>query len=79
MYTLTQKVILLIGTNDVLCDRSLPNMIRHYRNLIQLLRLRKVTKIVILTLPPIPKLALMRSHWEVSVATVAGYLSNMFL
>ena len=66
VYPLMSKVLVLIGTNDVLAGRKLPWMIEDMDKLIAILRARKVAHITILTLPPIPRLSITRAHWEVS-------------
>jgi len=65
-HPLGNRVILLIGTNDMLRGADLDNMIAHYTSLLKLLKLRSVTHLVVVTLPPVPKLSLMPAHWEVS-------------
>ncbi|KAL0267170.1 UNVERIFIED_CONTAM: hypothetical protein PYX00_009518 [Menopon gallinae] len=61
-YPLSSKMMVLIGTNDVLRGENINTMTKHFTTLMNLLR-KSADKILILTLPPIPKLCVTFYHW----------------
>lgn len=76
VYPLASRVIVLIGTNDVLCGGETQTMIRHFKRLLKLLLKKNVKKLVILTLPPIPKFCVSFSHWSV-IRTYNEFLKGL--
>ncbi|RZF47712.1 hypothetical protein LSTR_LSTR005976 [Laodelphax striatellus] len=58
-----EQVILLIGTNDLLKGTTTSNMCRGLTFLIQDILL-SAKKLIVLTLPPVPKLARSEDHWN---------------
>ncbi|XP_049842009.1 uncharacterized protein LOC126292199 [Schistocerca gregaria] len=63
MYPISKKVILLIGTNDMLRDTKMDLMKRKLRRVVKELTLR-TEKIIVLTLPPVPRLSHKPDHWQ---------------
>ncbi|KAF5294250.1 hypothetical protein FQR65_LT10836 [Abscondita terminalis] len=61
-YPIGKKVILLIGTNDFLNNTLVEHMYRAYNSLVKFLK-ENTEHLVLLTVPPVPKLAGHADHW----------------
>lgn len=60
---ISEKVVLMIGTNDLLCGTSFEAMCEDLKELLKLLS--KDTKtIILLTVPPVLKLKNDEDHWN---------------
>ncbi|XP_075233922.1 uncharacterized protein LOC142331749 isoform X2 [Lycorma delicatula] len=60
---LAKKLVVLIGTNDLLKGTSSSEMCKGLHNLLMTL-FKTAEKIVLLTLPPVPKIAYLSEHWQ---------------
>lgn len=56
------KIILMIGTNDILKRKNTNNIIESYTKLIKLLT-TKCNKLILFSIPPIPKFKNDKYHW----------------
>ncbi|XP_018900806.2 uncharacterized protein [Bemisia tabaci] len=65
IYPVSPKIICMIGTNDLTRNSSIESMIDNMNSLVNLLlKERQVKKLILLTAPPVPKLAKVKSHWK---------------
>ncbi|CAG2060926.1 unnamed protein product [Timema podura] len=62
-YPISENVIVLIGTNDLLQSTPRVDMERRMLKLVKKLQ-EKAKRIIILTLPPVPRLAFKQEHWK---------------
>lgn len=63
-YPLSEKVICLIGANDLLKGYDIEHSIENFDRLVNTLVKNNVKKLIILTLPPIPKFETRADHWK---------------
>ncbi|KAK4886747.1 hypothetical protein RN001_003018 [Aquatica leii] len=61
-YPIGKKIIMLIGTNDFLYNTSFDNMCSTYKSIVSFLK-ENVQHIILLTVPPVPKLAGRAEYW----------------
>lgn len=59
----SEKVVLMIGTNDLLCGTSFEAMCEDFKELLKLLS-KDAKKIILLTVPPVLKLENSEDHWN---------------
>ncbi|XP_067011639.2 maternal effect protein oskar-like [Anabrus simplex] len=62
-YRVSDKVILLIGTNDLLRDTKPDRMQTRMKSILRYIR-ETASEVVVLTVPPVPKLAFKEDHWS---------------
>uniref|UniRef100_A0A1B6BZT7 OSK domain-containing protein n=1 Tax=Clastoptera arizonana TaxID=38151 RepID=A0A1B6BZT7_9HEMI len=62
-YPISKKIILMIGTNDLLRNQDGMTMCHHLSDLVYTLK-QRTENIVLFTLPPIPKIESDLSHWD---------------
>lgn len=60
----SEKVILMIGTNDLLQGTSYEAMRDDLRSLLKQLRSKGADIIILLTVPPVPRLNASGDHWN---------------
>ncbi|KAK3912982.1 Maternal effect protein oskar [Frankliniella fusca] len=63
-YHLGKRVIVMIGTNDLLKSTPAQQMMYELRKVVEHLKQSMTEKIVILTLPPVPRLQNQTHHWQ---------------
>lgn len=61
-YPIDKKIVLMIGTNDFLRNAEVSTMCHELSSLVKSLQ-ESASHIVILTLPPVPKLSFREDHW----------------
>lgn len=61
-YPIDKKIVLMIGTNDFLRNAEVSTMCHELSSLVKSLQ-ESASNIVILTLPPVPKLSFREDHW----------------
>lgn len=62
--SVSEKVVLLIGTNDLLRGTSFEAMRDDLQSLLKQLRSKGAERIILLTLPPVPRLNGNGDHWN---------------
>ncbi|KAF2899634.1 hypothetical protein ILUMI_06543 [Ignelater luminosus] len=62
-YKLADKVIMLIGTNDMIQRTDMKSMFENYSSIIEMLK-PKTERIVLLTVPPLPKFMYDHNVWR---------------
>ncbi|KAK5643387.1 hypothetical protein RI129_007232 [Pyrocoelia pectoralis] len=75
-YTISNKVIMLIGTNDFTYRTPLDNMYHSYNAIVKLLKENGTNKLILLTVPPIPKLDDSKKHWR-ELETFNDYIMTL--
>ena len=62
-YIVGNNVIMMIGTNDIIYNTNIQNMCSEYSEIVKNLR-SKCLRLVLLTIPPVPKLMKSTEHWN---------------